>query len=501
MTHCSVENAVTEDHENSRAVMICQECGKEIRDGQKFCKYCGSRLSEPVICISCGKENKQGQKFCKYCGSALISADTSLTPSDEDHGFYNTEVTAGDEVEELLYEEPYRKRTVKSASKKSTAPKRKRRGIYVDKRVLIGVIVSLGVAVFILGLCLVAYISTGTFNPVSLFERKKAEEVAESDRDAVESTDKPSGVPPKTADIIEVTGIEDKAGAAEEETTAADPFTEFLAGKTKATVADDYLSAIEWTTEMKPGQEYSFSDLEDYVLKDEGSSLEFYGFEKPTASYAVLNTHGGVMNALKLSYRIKGNDYGEGLDETYVFYDNNGKLEIKFAIDESNFGTGPTIRGGSVNAEGVSNYYAHDGAGEVQYSRLYAPDSNFSYKIISNEESHFASEPNFNEMGSDTPIEPLNMTMQEAASQNEAAGYVIYSMEKINEDVYFYYLGDGEEGLSQNTVDFIDAIAATHGFGFDGKATADAARDAYEKELGVFEACRNDTSPQWIDVK
>ena len=73
--------------------------------------------------------------------------------------------------------------------------------------------------------------------------------------------------------------------------------------------------------------------------------------------------------------------------------------------------------------------------------------------------------------------------------------------EKINNDVYFYYLNDGEEGLTQSTVDFIDAIAAANGFGFDGKATADAAREAYEKELGVYEICQKYTEPQWTDIK
>ena len=39
------------------------------------------------------------------------------------------------------------------------------------------------------------------------------------------------------------------------------------------------------------------------------------------------------------------------------------------------------------------------------------------------------------------------------------------------------------------------------GFGFDGKAAADAAREAYEKELGVYEACQNQTSPEWIVIE
>ena len=389
-------------------------------------------------------------------------------------------------------------RSVKPVHKKKSSLQRKIQGITLNNRILIGVIASLGVILIVLGLSLASYLKTDSFNPVALFNKDETNDVVERDEEAPKITSPKAEDTVKIADAIEVEGTEEKSENDEESAVDVDLFAEFLAGNAKAVVADDFLCSIEWTNEMKPGREYTFQELKDYVLNDEKMSYE--SFENPEAWYTTINVHGGTMNALRLFYMIKDNEYDEGLYETYVFHDNNGRLEMKFAIDESNFGTGPSNRGGSVDASGVSNYYAHDGAGEGQYSRIYAPDTNFSYKMICDEESHIAFDPAFYDTNN-TPMESLNRTMEEAASQNESAHYVRYYREKINNDVYFYYLNDGEEGLTQSTVDFIDAIAAANGFGFDGKATADAAREAYEKELGVYEICQKYTEPQWTDIK
>lgn len=52
--------------------MLCNNCKKEIRDGSKFCKFCGQNLekeTEPSFCTSCGKQTKNNSLFCKHCGT------------------------------------------------------------------------------------------------------------------------------------------------------------------------------------------------------------------------------------------------------------------------------------------------------------------------------------------------------------------------------------------------------------------------------------------------
>ena len=92
------------------------------------------------------------------------------------------------------------------------------------------------------------------------------------------------------------------------------------------------------------------------------------------------------------------------------------------------------------------------------------------------------------------PNEALNATMEEAGSGNADAMNVAYTRENIDGKDYYYYLA---EGITQETVDYIDGIAASHGFTFDGKNTADEARKAYEQKLGVEEMCLNTKEPEW----
>ena len=57
--------------------MNCPHCGKEVRDGAKFCQHCGSRLTEAEVvkrerwCPSCGALLPDGAKFCNKCGLPL----------------------------------------------------------------------------------------------------------------------------------------------------------------------------------------------------------------------------------------------------------------------------------------------------------------------------------------------------------------------------------------------------------------------------------------------
>lgn len=57
--------------------MKCLNCNKEINDGAKFCKYCGSKVlnqdSNKInrTCTKCGQIIPENAKFCKYCGEKI----------------------------------------------------------------------------------------------------------------------------------------------------------------------------------------------------------------------------------------------------------------------------------------------------------------------------------------------------------------------------------------------------------------------------------------------
>ena len=496
--------------------MYCRHCGKENKEGQNFCKYCGERLiqtsileeetgtstgsaveSEPieytptVLCKACHKENKVGQKFCKYCGNSLIqeendvdeiiSSDESIDEEDYDFQY--------EDYEESLDELSNR------AKKKSRSEKQRKQG-GTTNRVLITLIISLAVVLAGLVVLLVSFFKTGSFNPLSLF-REKAENITEENSEDVIVDDTENA---ETTVVFEQSDMENKTDETkekqEEEHKEGDTFNEFLAGNMSAVVADDFLSASERLNAMVPRQEYTISGLRDYMESDDDFKD---GLSLKNVSYSTLSIHNQELYALRFSY--EDSEYGYYIEEKYVFRDNEGSLELIFSIDDSFFGTGPSMIEGFIGDNAVSYYTAHGGAGESQYSKLYAPDRNLSYKLISNEESHLSEAPYFNSIENGLPLEPLNLTMVEAAEGNEAARYIMYSMEEIDGDVYYYFFNWGEEGLTQDTVDYIDAIAASHGFGFDGKAAADAAREAYEKELGVYEACQDTTEPEWIEIE
>jgi len=68
---------------------LCSNCGKDNREGSKFCQSCGtplasqapaprakkstSEIASGATCGSCGTLNAPGMKFCKMCGSPLES--------------------------------------------------------------------------------------------------------------------------------------------------------------------------------------------------------------------------------------------------------------------------------------------------------------------------------------------------------------------------------------------------------------------------------------------
>ena len=52
----------------------CSNCHAELKEGQKFCTVCGTKVDNEVtkkFCPKCGVEIKKGQNFCTVCGEKL----------------------------------------------------------------------------------------------------------------------------------------------------------------------------------------------------------------------------------------------------------------------------------------------------------------------------------------------------------------------------------------------------------------------------------------------
>src|SRR5690349_12267940 len=50
---------------------VCASCGRENRDGRKFCVGCGRSLAVELACASCGAPYEPDERFCGECGTAL----------------------------------------------------------------------------------------------------------------------------------------------------------------------------------------------------------------------------------------------------------------------------------------------------------------------------------------------------------------------------------------------------------------------------------------------
>lgn len=49
--------------------MKCKYCYAELKQGAKFCPFCGKKVLEQEKCVKCGEQIKAGALFCPYCGS------------------------------------------------------------------------------------------------------------------------------------------------------------------------------------------------------------------------------------------------------------------------------------------------------------------------------------------------------------------------------------------------------------------------------------------------
>ncbi|MCR4590000.1 MAG: hypothetical protein K5668_04210 [Lachnospiraceae bacterium] len=277
--------------------------------------------------------------------------------------------------------------------------------------------------------------------------------------------------------------------AADEDIKKARSFNEFISGEGAAKVADDFLSALEMDLfiPMK-GEYYSLE-----YLKKIGDGVVKYDRAKVTA----VSIHGRVLYAMTLYYP---SELGYTAEELIIFADGDDGLEMKFAIDSWD------RRWANMNEEGIVFDGGSYGAGS-HGSKIYAPDQSLTYRKIS---ELTVNSPDFpfpkqeeleggEDIDDSEAIDALNATMQEAAEGKEEVWDVDFYQEIINGKAWYYFLAREGTKLTQDTVDYIDSIANSHGLVFDGKAPADEAREALEKEMGVYEACKNDTEPEWKD--
>ena len=55
--------------------MRCGKCGRDNREGRRFCAECGAALA--LKCAQCGASNEPDEKFCGQCGAALNASVTA----------------------------------------------------------------------------------------------------------------------------------------------------------------------------------------------------------------------------------------------------------------------------------------------------------------------------------------------------------------------------------------------------------------------------------------
>jgi len=61
--------------------MLCPRCGRENREGAKFCGKCRASLVPELACPACGHSNQPDQDFCDECGHSLVEASAPSLPS------------------------------------------------------------------------------------------------------------------------------------------------------------------------------------------------------------------------------------------------------------------------------------------------------------------------------------------------------------------------------------------------------------------------------------
>ncbi len=64
----------------------CQRCGKEIREDDRFCPYCGTLQENVRNCPVCGHQLRDDENYCAYCGTKVTSSQQQMSTNT----FYST---------------------------------------------------------------------------------------------------------------------------------------------------------------------------------------------------------------------------------------------------------------------------------------------------------------------------------------------------------------------------------------------------------------------------
>ena len=64
--------------------MVCNKCGKELKEGAKFCTKCGAAVVLKKICPKCKAENDLDDMFCFECGTKLDEENSNKTGKDKE---------------------------------------------------------------------------------------------------------------------------------------------------------------------------------------------------------------------------------------------------------------------------------------------------------------------------------------------------------------------------------------------------------------------------------
>ena len=264
------------------------------------------------------------------------------------------------------------------------------------------------------------------------------------------------------------------------EVTQTDLFSDFINNNGSLFVSGRFQQANQMLEiPFQAGAEYTFESLLDLLHEN-----EYLSDVQPDVQYAYLDYPNRKAYAISLYFETAT----EGITQFFILSEADGRLEMDFAID------GWSRRNPVVAASGVVWDSGSAGAGSHIYT-TYVPDRDFEYKMLSDVEENaygfYFYDPD------DGSVDTLNAIMDEAGNGNEDAMSVLYYREEVDGEIYYYFLG-GYGSISQELVDYIDGIAAEHGFTFDGKAAASEAELSYAKRLGAEEYYDGQDEAEWI---
>ena len=272
----------------------------------------------------------------------------------------------------------------------------------------------------------------------------------------------------------------EKNEEAASEETQSDLFSDFINNNGSLLVSGHFQQANQMTEiPFQAGEEYTFESLLELLHES-----EYLSDVQPEVEYAYLDYPYRKAYAISLYFKTAT----EGITQFFILSEADGRLEMDFAID------GWSRRNPVITASGVVWDSGSAGAGSHLYT-TYVPDRDFEYKMLSDVEENaygfYFYDPD------DSSVDTLNAIMEEAGNGNEDAMGVLYYREEVDGEIYYYFLG-GDGSISQELVDYIDGIAAEHGFTFDGKAAASEAKQSYVQRLGAEEYYDRQDEAEWV---